>query len=173
MSSSRRRFPCMRMACRSSSLKTFPILASCSATSSTPSSLLLTSSRTSSPSTNSKIGYSRSTGENFRNRTCFTYCVIAAISLHSYDRQGNFGTFTSGFVDDQQPPCSVSLQLLIGVQEFNTVNGPVRGHIHNQLVTYSYSFDVSALFLKADIRDVVAGIVRQSHSTISCLKAQK
>src|SRR5262249_21530499 len=53
-------------------------LASCSATSSTPASLLLTSSRTSSPSTNSKIGYSRSTGQNFRNRTCCTYGVIAA-----------------------------------------------------------------------------------------------
>src|SRR5437870_3455109 len=71
----------MRMACRSSSLKIFPILASCSATSSTPSSLLLTSSRTSSPSTNSKIGYSRSTGANFRNRTCCIYGVIVAIPL--------------------------------------------------------------------------------------------
>src|SRR6266849_424296 len=71
----------MRMACRSSSLKIFPLLASCSATSSTPSSLLLTSSRTLSPSTNSKIGYSRSTGENFRNRTCCTYGVIVAILL--------------------------------------------------------------------------------------------
>ena len=30
---------------------------------------------------NSKIAYSRSTGENFRNRTCFTYCVIATIPL--------------------------------------------------------------------------------------------
>src|SRR5262245_28630156 len=77
-----------------------------------------------------------------------------ALVLHSCDRQGKFGTFTRGFVDDQQPPCSVTLQLLIRVQKFNTVDSPVRGHIHDQLVAYPYSLHVSSLLLKANVRDV-------------------
>ena len=81
--------------------------------------------------------------------------------------------FTSGFVDDQQPPCSVTLQLLGGVQEFNTIDGPLRGHIHNQLVTYPHSLYVSSFLLKADVRDVGAGIIRESQSTLSFPKAQK
>src|SRR5207302_10420748 len=106
---SRRRFPCMRMACRSSSLKIFPMLASCSATSSTPSSLLLTSSSTLSPSTNSKIGYSRSTGENFRNRTCFTYCVIAAIPLWTDEPDERTSLYTSRVPTHAEAPRNLTL----------------------------------------------------------------
>jgi hypothetical protein len=50
----------------------------------------------------------------------------------------------------------LALQLLIGIQKLNSVNRPIRRHIHHQLVTYPYRFNLIPFFAKTDVTYIMS-----------------